>query len=332
MRCFFPLAGMLGSLLLSVPVCAADRVIPESLEKGTIRFVPRDDQKSIPVRYRLNAHSFDFDLSQRLDLPGDGLDVHHLQFPSPLETDTPENNTVHGEYYRPRGQGPFPGVVVLDIMGGDGSISRMMATSLAQKRIAALALWMPYYGERRPPGSRVRMISTDFDHSMEAVRQTVLDVRRAAAWLESRKEVDPKRLGIAGTSLGSFMGTLAAEMEPRLGRVAILLGGGGLVDAFYDNPRAEVFRKSWEVLGGSKTSLAKLIGPADPLTYAANLKERRVLMIAGKRDEIVPPKMAEALWKASGEQKIIWYDCTHYGAVKYIVPAIGHLVKHFGAE
>jgi dienelactone hydrolase len=328
----FSLAGIFASLVLSAPLFAGDIRIPETLEHGAVRFVPRDDQKNIPARYRLDKHTFDFELSQRLDLPSTEIDVHHLQFPSPLETDTPENNTVHGEYYRPHGEGRFPGVIVLDIMGGDGSVSRMVATSLAQKHIAALALRMPYYGERRPAGSRVRMITPDFDHSMEAVRQTVLDVRRAAAWLESRKEIDAKRLGIVGTSLGSFMGSLAAEMEPRLVRVAILLGGGGLVDAFYDNPRAEMFRKSWEAIGGSKASLAKLIAPADPLTYAANLKDRKLLMIAGKRDEIVPPKMAEALWKASGEQKIIWYDCTHHGAVKYVVPAMGHLVKHFGAE
>ncbi len=326
------LAGVLGCLLVSHPLFAGDTTIPAPLEKGSVRFVPLDDQKTIPERYRLDKHLFDFELSQRLDLPITEIDVHHLSFPSALETETPENNTVHGDYYRPRGDGPFPAVIVLDIMGGDGSVPRMLASALAQKHIAALAIRMPYYGERRPAGSRKRMISIDFDQTMDAVRQTVLDVRRASAWLAARKEIDAKRVGIVGTSLGSFMGALSAEMEPRLCRVAILLGGGGLVDAFYENPRAEYFRKSWEAFGGSKASLARLIAPADPLTYADHLKERHVLMIAGKRDEIVPPKMAEALWKASGQQKIVWYDCTHYGAVKYLVPALGHLVKHFGAE
>jgi len=57
-----------------------------------------------------------------------------------------------------------------------------------------------------------------------------------------------------------------------------------------------------------------------------------VLIIAGKRDEIVPPKASEALWKASGEQKIVWYDCTHYGAALYFLPAMRHIVEHLGAE
>jgi hypothetical protein len=55
-------------------------------------------------------------------------------------------------------------------------------------------------------------------------------------------------------------------------------------------------------------------------------------MIAGKRDEIVFPKMAEALWQASGKQKIVWYDCTHYGAALYFLSAMEHIVKHLGAD
>ena len=74
------------------------------------------------------------------------------------------------------------------------------------------------------------------------------------------------------------------------------------------------------------------IAPADPLTCAANLKDRKVLMIAAQHDEIVPPRMAEALWKASGQQKIVWVDSGHYTAVFYIVPALGHIVNHFGSE
>src|SRR5260370_33787282 len=110
---FVSLAGLLGSLVLSAPLFASGIPIPDPLEKGSVRFVPRDDQKNIPVRYRLDKHTFDFELSKRLDLPNSDIDVHHLQFPSPLETDTLENNTVHGENYRPRGDGRFPGVVVL---------------------------------------------------------------------------------------------------------------------------------------------------------------------------------------------------------------------------
>ena len=154
----------------------------------------------------------------------------------------------------------------------------------------------------------------------------------AAAWLESRPEIDGKRLGIVGTSLGSFMAALTAEMEPKLGRVAVLLGGGGVVDAYYDHPKAAPYRRVYETLGGTKESLAKILAPADPLTCAANLKEHKLLILAGKRDDIVPPKMAAALWQASGRQKIVWYDCGHYGAIVYLASALDHIVKHLQTE
>jgi cephalosporin-C deacetylase-like acetyl esterase len=160
----------------------------------------------------------------------------------------------------------------------------------------------------------------------------VLDCRCAAAWLAARPEVDPKRLGILGTSLGSFVAALTGEMEPRLNRVAILLGGGGLVDAFYDHPLAAPYRRVYELLGGTKEGVKALLAPVDPLTKAANLRGRPVLMIAASRDEIVPPSAAKALWEAMGRPKIVWYDTTHYGMALYILSALKPVLEHFGAE
>ena len=311
---------------------AAETPREREVETGSVTFRPRPTQEDIPERYRLDAHSFDYEMRLKYALPRSHVDIFHVRFPSPVVSSCIENNTVHAEYYRPRGEGPFPGVIVLDITAGDQSVSRSIATELAQNGIAGLFVQMAYYGPRRPPGSRERLLSTDFEHTMAGVRQTVLDIRRAAAWLEMRPEIDCRRLGILGTSLGSLMAALAAEMEPKLTRVALLLGGGGLVDAYYGDARAAPYRKLWELFGGTKAQAVKLIAPADPLTCAGNLKDRKVLMIAAKRDEIVPRKATEALWKAAGEPEIIWYDCTHYGAVMFFAPAMMHVVKHFNAD
>jgi dienelactone hydrolase len=301
-------------------------------EKGIVSFQVIGDQKNVPERYRMDNHTFPYELQWTSDFPNSDADLFHLQYPSPVTSPHPENNTVHAEYYRPRGKGPFPGVIVLDITGGDQSLSRLISTQLAQNQIAGLFVQMAYYGPRRPPGSKLRLMSPDIGHTLEAVRQTVLDLRRAAAWLASRPEIDAKRLGILGTSLGSFMSALTGEMEPRLGRVVVLLGGGGLVDAYYDHPQGAAMRKVFESLGGNKQVLARWIAPADPITCAANLKERQLLIIAGKRDEIVPPSAAVALWKASGEQKIVWFDCGHYTAAFYFVPAMKHIIRHLKGE
>jgi dienelactone hydrolase len=333
MRRLFLVAGLAvclaGSSRAEEAVLVRD---PGERESGIVSFRPLDDQSRVPERYRLESRRFEYRLEWKTKLPGIGVDVLHLTFPSPLASPHPENNTVHADYYRPQGKGPFPAVIVLDITGGDQMVSRIISTHLANNGVASLFVQMAYYGPRRPPGSKLRLVTTDYNHSMAAVRQTVLDLRWAAAWMAERPELDENRLGILGTSLGSFLGSLTAEMEPRLGRVAILLGGGGLVDAYYDDPRGAFVRRLWEGTGGTKEKLAALIAPADPLTCAANLKDRKLLMLCASRDEIVPPKMARAMWEATGRPKIVWFDCTHYGAALYVVPALQHITRHFGAD
>jgi dienelactone hydrolase len=323
------IAGLFNSILASVLAASAGA---SPVEKGTVDFRPLGDQQNIPERYRLPPHHFDYEMTLKRELPNSGLQIYHLTFPSPVASACPENNTVHAEYYRPMGRGPFPGVIVLDITGGNQSLSRTIATCFAQNGIAGLFVQMAYYGPRRPQGSNLRLMSPNLPQTMEAVRQTVLDVRRAAAWLESRPEIDPKRLGIHGTSLGSMVGALTAEMEPKLSRVSIALGGGGLVDAYYDDPRGANYRKTWEALGGDKEKLSRLLAPIDPITCAGNLKGRKVLFVAGKKDEIVPPKATEALWKAAGEPKILWYDCGHYTAALYFGTIMTQVVQHFNAD
>jgi dienelactone hydrolase len=302
---------------------------PPTNDKGVVHFEPLGDQKDVPERYRLAAHDFSFEMEKQRELPVSGVDIYHIRFPSPIASPCPENNTVHADYFRPRGEGPFPCVIVLDILAGDQRVSRMIATNLAQNRIAALTVPMAYYGPRRPRGSSLRLLSPNVEQTLEAVRQTVLDLRRTTAWMASRPELDRTRLGILGTSLGSFMAALTAEMESRLGRVAVLLGGGGFVDAFYDDRRVLLLRTVWECCGGTKEEVVRAIAPADPITCAANLRNRKLLIMAASRDDIVPPKMAERLYEATGRQRIVWYDCTHLGAILYLVPALKQLNEHF---
>jgi dienelactone hydrolase len=328
------LAAVLGGLLLEAPAANTANVSPAlpRIEKGTVQFRPLGDQHEIPERYRLEKHTFPYEMTRKRDLPISGLEIYDLQFPSPVKSPCPENNTVFAEYYRPKGSGPFPAAIVLDITGGDQSLSRTIASQLAQHQVAALFVQMAYYGPRRPAGSKLRLLSTDFPRTVEAISQTVLDVRRAAAWLEARPEIDIGRIGIHGTSLGSMIGALAAEMEPRLRRVSIALGGGGLVEAYYNHPRAATYRKMWEALGGSKEQVIRLFAPVDPITCAARLKDRRVLMIGAKHDQVVPPRATEALWTAAGKPRIIWYDCNHYSAALYFAPILKEVVAHFAAK
>ena len=223
-------SGLLISMLLHASLAgvatSAEGAVPS--EQGTVHFRPLGDQKNIPARYRLQEHTFDYEMMLKRELPTSGVEIYEVRFPSAVASASPENNTVYAEYYRPKFGSALPGVIVLDITAGDQRLSRIIAKA-AWRRTALLPcscrwrIMVP----RRPPGSRLRLLSTNIPHTLEAVRQTVLDIRRATAWMETRPELDRERLGVHGTSLGSMVGALAAEMEPKLRRVSIALGGGG---------------------------------------------------------------------------------------------------------
>ncbi|MBW3541992.1 MAG: S9 family peptidase [Planctomycetes bacterium] len=297
---------------------------------GTIQFTAASAEHDVPQRFRLKPHSFDFTATfRRTSGP---VRIYDVRFPSPVETAIPQNNTVHAQYFQPAGNGPFPGVVVLHILGGEFPLSQAIANALARRGVAALFVKMPYYGERRSAQSPRRMISRDPDETLEGMTQAVLDVRRAAAWLADRPEVDAERLGVTGISLGGIMSALSAAGEPRFRKVAIYLGGGRLPEALWNMERPEVadFRTGWLATGGTKESFLEKLRPIDPVTYARLLRGRDVLMVAARHDEIIPPECTLALWEALDRRpELVWLDCGHISAALYIIGETDRLCRFF---
>ena len=275
----------------------------------------------------MHTHTFEYKLSLRHDLRQSGVKVYNLTFPSPVKSDIPENNTVHAELFLPSGEGPFPACIILDILQGDAFIARSQAMWLAQHGVAGMVVYMAHYGPRRPRGSPVRLLSTDIPRTIAGVQQTVQDIRCAVAWLANRPEFDRERLGLVGTSLGSLVGAVAAANEPRIKCVCLMLGGGGLVDAYYDHPRARQYLPIVELLGG-KAAMKAIINPIDPLTYATLLKDKKLLMVCASRDDIVPPQAAKAFWEATGKQRIVWIDSTHVGAALHTMTMLNEMTEH----
>src|SRR5436305_915532 len=96
------LSAFLGNLLFLAPVIANDAATSERPPlTGTVHFVPQGDQESIPQRYRLEDHTFSYEMWLEHDLPNSSIEIYHVRYPSPVVTDCPDNNNVHAEYYRP---------------------------------------------------------------------------------------------------------------------------------------------------------------------------------------------------------------------------------------
>ncbi|HZL88638.1 MAG TPA: alpha/beta hydrolase family protein [Pirellulaceae bacterium] len=329
MRLIVPVATTL--LLLVGPAIAAE----PTLERGTVNFQPAPDESLVAERFRLPAHTFDYQL-RPMDVPTEQFQILELTFPSPVQTPHEKNNTVYCEYYRPKhdvtGENKkMPAVIVLHILGGDFPLARMFCNALAQKGVAALFLKMPYYGPRRDPAVSRRMVSPDPKETVEGLTQAVLDIRRAAAWLGSREEIDAKRLGIFGISLGGITGALAATAESRLSNVCLLLAGGDLGKVAWDSPELAIIRKRWLSGGGTREEFVTALREVDPVRYARSISGRRILMMNAANDEVIPKVCTESLWESFGKPPIHWFSGGHYSCIWHLPEALSQVQTFFTA-
>lgn len=301
-------------------------------DKGDITISTDGKDSAVPERFRLGETKLPYELKLKYELKHSGVVVSMLTFPSTVVSPHESNNTVHAEYFQPVNAKNAPAVVVLDILDGAQVVSRAQALWLAQHDIPALIVYMAYYGPRRPAGSKERLICPDVEKSVGNITQTIKDCRCAFTWLEGRPEVDAKRLGVLGTSLGSFVGGILAGVEPRVCSACLLLGGGNLVESFATHPKAKPILELLETLHIEMATLKKVIEPVDPITYAAALKQKRLLLIGASRDDVVPPVAMKSLWEATGKQKILWIDETHVGAALHMIPMMRAVTTHLAEK
>jgi dienelactone hydrolase len=299
---------------------------PAPAHRGSVMFVAVNEAL-VPERFRLSDHQFDYEQSEARRAAG--IMTSKVTFPSPVTTVHPRNNTVHCEYFAPTVEEPSPGVVVLHILGGDFELSRICCRTMASNGIAALFVKMPYYGPRRQPDVPARLISADLEQTTLRMTQAVLDIRRAAAWLASRPEVDRDRLGITGISLGGVVSALAAAAEPRFGKACLVLAGGDMARVVIESKELDQIRLHWKDRDVTPEQVAQMLGPIDPLTYADRLRDRELLMINAKYDEVIPRECTLSLWRAAGEPELVWWNAGHYSAAIYLPAGLARITKFF---
>jgi Alpha/beta hydrolase domain containing 18 len=243
--------SFLAALILCLVVAPTFAGAQEPARKLSIDFVPGAAENKIPERFRLSKDLFECQIDAPEELTAN-FSRSLVRFPSPMVTETPQNNTVHMELYLPKtpklGK-KAPAVIVLHILGGDFPLARSFCHVLADRGVVALFLKMPYYGERRPEGSSKRMVAQDPRETALGFTQAVLDIRRAADFLARRDDVDPKQLGIFGISLGGITGGLAAGVEPKFNNVCLMLAGGDFGKIAWESKELDKPRANWIKLG-----------------------------------------------------------------------------------
>lgn len=164
------------------------------------------------------------------------------------------------------------------------------------------------------------------------------DVLGAVQYVKSRAEVDPKRIGVIGFSMGA---AAAIQAAARCSDVAALVADSAYAD-FLDAARYSfrvVTRVPHFPLAPMAMRWAKLLVNVDatqlrPIDVIGRVAPRPVLVAHGQLDEIVPVRHAQTLFKAAGEPKELWIDpvAHHVGARDTDTDAYFARVERFLSE
>ncbi|MEW5947115.1 MAG: acetylxylan esterase [bacterium] len=218
---------------------------------------------------------------------------------------------VPAYFYVPSaGSGPYPCVIMMHGGGGSKEDIAIAYDFFAMRGIAVFAPDAAMQGERRVEG--VDALTADPYTMRHIFIQTVLDLRRAVDWLETRGEVDAGRIGYLGVSMGAMIGSVFAAVEERVRAAALIVGGAdfGAFLAHSQTPPLIMLRNfaQPEEIGKIAGALAVI----DPQYYVGAIAPRPVFLMNGTGDLIVSREAGERMHELAGEPKEShWYEGSH---------------------
>jgi hypothetical protein len=118
-------------------------------------------------------------------------------------------------------------------------------------------------------------------------------------------------------SLGGIIGHLAMCVESFDAGVTILASGNS-AGVTWDGRMTRYVRRDIERAGIDRAQLEKIWAVTNPTLLGRHTRTRNLLMMAGRFDEIVPPKFTVELWEALGRPPLRWYPCAHYSAFFFL--------------
>jgi len=170
---------------------------------------------------------------------------------------------------------------------------------------------LPFHGPRTPANARFSGEHFAIPHVArlnEAVRQAIYEIQLVVNWL--RDHVDAP-VGLLGLSLGGYLAALMADLRADLDFVIPMVPPvciGDLAWRFFTNSR---HYRNVEEAAFTQEELRAAYRVHSPLTFPLAVEKERVLILAGRGDQIVPPDHPHTLWRHWGEPAIFWFSGSH---------------------
>lgn len=206
----------------------------------------------------------------------------------------------------PSGKGPFAGVVFVHWGQGDRTEFLAEAVMLAHAGAESLLIDAPF----NRPGAPIGDTFTHPEIERDLYIQLVVDTRRGVDLLLSRPEVDGKRIGYVGHSLGATWGGPLAAADKRI-RTLVLMGGLPTITDFSGNDYiSTMVHKAYTPQ--QIANYVKVISPIDPDRFLGQSAPAALFFQFARHDRYITPKFAREYFDAAAQPKQEkFYFCSH---------------------
>lgn len=263
---------------------------------------------------------------------GEKVVVEMLTFRSPVTSVDPEkNDIVKAKLFRT--DKPEPALVVM--FGGwrfDPATPKLAARLAEETNLQTLFVDLPFQGLRTPkdrkPGELT--FSADLAQNEATFVQAAQDVGRVLDWLVRERKVDPKRLGVLGTSLGGYVACDLYGMTDRFSCCVGLITGGDVASVIFNGNRlTSKIRADLLAAGLEESGVRERMRPLDPSTWARKERKDGLLLIAAEEDEIVRLDTVRALAEAYGGAHLVVMEKSGHINPQALDDHFGEAVRHF---
>ncbi|MEW5946673.1 MAG: alpha/beta fold hydrolase [bacterium] len=256
-----------------------------------------------------------------------GFEIHDFQFPSSVITGHDRNDVVRGRVYEKRTCGGRPFVILLHGWRMESHLAFDRFARLFMKAgYNSLLLDLPYHMRRTPPRafSGEYSFSTNALRTLEALRQSVLDVRSALNWLKVR---GVPRVGVFGVSLGGLLAGLVTCVEDRLDFSVLVVPGTDVAEMFRKSRLGRMFQRENPEAGYMIEKYGDYLRTVSLPSLKPLVPVSRVLIIEAIYDRFVPRELVERLWDAWGRPPILRYPHGHLSVIALNPKLDGDLKK-----
>jgi dipeptidyl aminopeptidase/acylaminoacyl peptidase len=204
--------------------------------------------------------------------------------------------------------------MVVPVSGGSYQAERIFAAYFAKQGMAAVIVHRP----------KLSGDVESLDELNTMLKQTVKDHIQVLDWLVTQPSLDTNRVALFGASLGGIKGALLTALDGRIKAAALGLAGSDLPYIVTHSTERGVVRARTAVLQKQHWTLPELEQrlrdniTLDPQTLAPYVDSRKVLLILGVFDSVVPFKKGWELRKHLGKPETILLPSGHYTAALFI--------------